>query len=105
MIFEGFLVPFKFDLNLAILSTGLVCVFYTTLGGMKAVVWTDVIQSFWMISGLLAVTWYSAANIEGGYSRIWAAAKEGGRTDFFVSSWDPTVRNSLQGLLLKVQSA
>ena len=32
------------DLTLAIISTGLVCVFYTTLGGMKAVVWTDVIQ-------------------------------------------------------------
>lgn len=32
------------DLNLAILSCGLVCVFYTTLGGMKAVVWTDVVQ-------------------------------------------------------------
>lgn len=62
---------------------------------MKAVVWTDVIQSIWMISGLLAVTIYSASNI--GYDKIWKAAEDGGRTDFFVGSWDPTVRNSLQG--------
>ena len=80
---------------MAILSTGLVCVFYTTLGGMKAVVWTDVIQSVWMISGLLAVTIYSASNV--GYDEIWKKAEEGKRTEFFVSSWDVTVRNSLQG--------
>lgn len=65
---------------------------------MKAVVWTDVIQSIWMISGLLAVTIYSASNI--GYDKIWKAAEDGGRTDFFVGSWDPTVRNSLQAFLL-----
>ena len=27
-----------------ILSVGIVCTFYTTLGGLKAVVWTDTIQ-------------------------------------------------------------
>ena len=39
------------NLDIAILSTGIVCMFYTSIGGMKAVVWTDVIQSSWMIAG------------------------------------------------------
>ncbi|CBY13367.1 unnamed protein product [Oikopleura dioica] len=86
------------DLNLAILSCGLVCVFYTTLGGMKAVVWTDVVQSVWMISGLLAITIYSAVNI--GYDEIWQKAKDSGRTEFFVTSWNPTVRNTIQAFLI-----
>ena len=86
------------DLNLAILSTGIVCIFYTSIGGMKAVVWTDVIQSTWMVSGLFAVTVYAGNEI--GFDYIWQRANESGRTDFFVSSWDPTVRNSLQSVIL-----
>ena len=44
------------DINLAILSTGCVCIFYTVLGGMKGVIVTDVFMSIWMIAGLFAVT-------------------------------------------------
>uniref|UniRef100_A0A8D3CU25 Sodium-coupled monocarboxylate transporter 1-like n=1 Tax=Scophthalmus maximus TaxID=52904 RepID=A0A8D3CU25_SCOMX len=37
------------DLWGAVISTGLVCTFYCTMGGLKAVVWTDVFQvGFWM---------------------------------------------------------
>ena len=40
------------------------------------------------------------------HSRFWTysvspdLAVENGRADFFVSSWDPTVRNSLQAVIL-----
>ena len=51
-----------------------------------------------MVSGLLAVTIYSATNI--GYDNIWQKAKDTGRVSFFESSWDPTVRNSLQAYLI-----
>lgn len=33
----------------------IVCIFYTCVGGMKAVVWTDVVQTFSMIGALLLV--------------------------------------------------
>lgn len=36
-----------------IIVTGLVCTFYTTLGGMKAVIWTDVFQASIMVTGRL----------------------------------------------------
>jgi len=32
------------DLNISIVVTALVCIFYTTIGGIKAVVWNDVVQ-------------------------------------------------------------
>ncbi|XP_010223079.1 PREDICTED: sodium/iodide cotransporter-like [Tinamus guttatus] len=43
------------DIWASLLSTGAVCTFYTTLGGMKAVVWTDVFQVFVMLAGFVAV--------------------------------------------------
>ena len=43
------------DINIAIIVVGCVCIFYTSIGGMKAVIWTDVYQSIWMLSGFLAV--------------------------------------------------
>merc|ERR550519_2458516 len=42
------------DLNLSIVLTAGVCTLYTTVGGMKAVVWTDALQGFIMIGGIMA---------------------------------------------------
>ena len=86
------------DINLAILSTGCVCTFYTVLGGMKGVILTDVFLSIWMIAGLFAVTVKASRDI--GYATIWAKAHQSGRAEFFTSSWDMTVRNSLQAILV-----
>ena len=86
------------DINIAILSTGCVCIFYTVLGGMKGVILTDVFMSIWMIAGLFAVTIKASQDI--GYETIWNLAKETGRAEFFTSSWDMTVRNSLQAVLI-----
>ena len=35
--------------------TGTICIFYTSIGGLKAVVWTDTIQLFIMMSGFLGI--------------------------------------------------
>ncbi|XP_074392390.1 sodium-dependent multivitamin transporter isoform X3 [Zonotrichia albicollis] len=40
-----------FDLWSAVLTMGLVCTLYTTLGGLKAVIWTDVFQTLVMLAG------------------------------------------------------
>lgn len=34
---------------------GAVCTLYTTLGGLKAVVWTDTIQAVFMYGGLITL--------------------------------------------------
>uniref|UniRef100_A0A8C9MC56 Solute carrier family 5 member 5 n=1 Tax=Panthera tigris altaica TaxID=74533 RepID=A0A8C9MC56_PANTA len=43
------------DIWASLLSTGAICTFYTTVGGMKAVVWTDVFQVVVMLAGFWVV--------------------------------------------------
>ena len=68
------------DLELCILALGVGATVYTVLGGMKAVVWTDVLQFFVLVGGLVVMIWALFSSIEGGASGIWASARAGGRT-------------------------
>ena len=43
------------NMDMCIGLTFLVCIFYTTLGGIKAVIWTNVFQAFCMITACLVV--------------------------------------------------
>ena len=46
------------SLEKSILVVGIICTFYTSIGGIKAVIWTDVLQCLLMILGLLMVALY-----------------------------------------------
>ncbi|XP_041934508.1 sodium-coupled monocarboxylate transporter 1 isoform X2 [Alosa sapidissima] len=73
-----------FDLWGAVIATGVVCTFYCTLGGLKAVVWTDVLQVGIMVAGLLAVILKSVVR-QGGMATILNDAAEGGRLEIWES--------------------
>ncbi|XP_054710105.1 putative sodium-dependent multivitamin transporter [Uloborus diversus] len=75
----------------SILTVGLVCAFYCTLGGMKAVLWTDVFQSVLMWFALLSVIIKGSADL-GGVQEVFRIAGEGGRLNFFNFNFDPTLR-------------
>ncbi|XP_066257278.1 putative sodium-dependent multivitamin transporter [Euwallacea similis] len=83
----------------AVVTTGLVCTFYSTIGGMKAVVMTDVFQSILMFLGVFSVIG-SAIAAHGSISEIWKIASEGNRTDIWNFDPDPTVRHSWLSLTL-----
>ncbi|GCB75120.1 hypothetical protein scyTo_0019726, partial [Scyliorhinus torazame] len=70
------------DLWGVLVATGLVCTFYCTLGGLKAVVWTDVFQMGIMIAGFLAVI-IRGVVIQGSFERIWNISYHGGRLNFW----------------------
>eukprot|EP00112_Aurelia_sp_Birch-Aquarium-sp1_P018255 Seg4332.2 transcript_id=Seg4332.2/GoldUCD/mRNA.D3Y31 product="Sodium-coupled monocarboxylate transporter 2" protein_id=Seg4332.2/GoldUCD/D3Y31 len=76
-----------------IISTGVVCTFYTTLGGMRAVVWTDVFQATIMLTGLIVVIGVGATEV-GGLGKVLEIAKEGKRLTVFDFDPDPTTRNT-----------
>ncbi len=82
-----------------ILCTGILTTFYTTLGGMKAVIWTDVMQLVVLFGGQLLIALTAITRVPGGIGRVVEVAREGGKMDL---SWslDPTVRITLWGLLL-----
>jgi len=52
-----------------ILIIGAITVFYDTLGGMAAVVWSDVIQMVVLMGGLIACIWYAMAGA-GGFAEV-----------------------------------
>jgi sodium-coupled monocarboxylate transporter 8/12 len=74
----------------SVLVMGLCTTLYTALGGMKAVIWTDVMQFSILITGILAVAWLSIAHVPGGIHTIWHVAAGAGRLHLFNFSGDIT---------------
>ncbi|XP_034544792.1 sodium-coupled monocarboxylate transporter 1-like [Notolabrus celidotus] len=83
------------SLNLwgGIISTGAVCTLYCTVGGLKAVVWTDVFQVGIMLAGYLAVI-IKTVLLQGGVSTIISDSKQGGRLNFLDFDPDPLRRHT-----------
>ncbi|VVC93757.1 unnamed protein product [Leptidea sinapis] len=78
---------------LAFSQVCIVCIFYTTLGGIKAVVWTDTLQTILMYFGVIFVLVYGTWRL-GGFSEVMRISKEGDRLDFFNMDPDPTIRHT-----------
>uniref|UniRef100_A0A6Q2XBL9 Uncharacterized protein n=1 Tax=Esox lucius TaxID=8010 RepID=A0A6Q2XBL9_ESOLU len=81
------------DLWGAVISTGVVCTFYCTLGGLKAVVWTDVFQVGIMVAGFLSVI-IRAVVLQGGVANILQHAEHGGRLNFWDFDANPLRRHT-----------
>ncbi|XP_075391970.1 sodium-dependent multivitamin transporter isoform X3 [Tenrec ecaudatus] len=82
-----------FDLWLSVLTLGIVCAFYTALGGLKAVIWTDVFQTLVMFLGQLAVIIVGSAKV-GGLGHVWEVAAQNGRISGIELDPDPFVRHT-----------
>ncbi|XP_075046851.1 sodium/iodide cotransporter [Mixophyes fleayi] len=77
------------DIWASLFSTGAICTFYTSVGGMKAVIWTDVFQVLVMISGLFAIA-IRGALLVGGASDVLEIARNYSRINF--GDFDPDPR-------------
>ncbi|GJQ68440.1 hypothetical protein Trydic_g17026 [Trypoxylus dichotomus] len=69
-----------------------VCIFYTTLGGLKAVVWTDALQFIVMVGALLVVLAIGIVSV-GGFGVIFERSYEGRRLDI-IFDIDPLKRDT-----------
>ncbi|XP_025897260.1 sodium/iodide cotransporter [Nothoprocta perdicaria] len=87
------------DIWASLLSTGAVCTFYTTLGGMKAVVWTDVFQVLVMLAGFVAIITRGVL-LAGGPASVLAAAANGSRLNLLDFNPDPRSRYTLWTFVL-----
>ncbi|XP_076377358.1 putative sodium-dependent multivitamin transporter [Megalopta genalis] len=86
--------------SMSILIIGSICTFYSTLGGIKAVLITDILQAVLIIAGMFCVIIVGLGNIEGGIDGAWTIASRFGRLKFFDFRLDPTVRHTTWNLLL-----
>ncbi|NXD45672.1 SC5A6 protein, partial [Copsychus sechellarum] len=86
-----------FDLWSAVLTMGLVCTLYTTLGGLKAVIWTDVFQTLVMLAGQVAVIVVGAWRV-GGMARVWHVAEQEGKISGIDLDPNPLERHTFWSL-------
>lgn len=70
-------------LTLALLVIGLLTAFYTTLGGIRGVVWTDAIQVATVLIGFTTIAVSVLAHIPGGLSEVWKTGMAHGKFALF----------------------
>ncbi|CAM2069292.1 Sodium/solute symporter [Sulfidibacter corallicola] len=77
------------SIYLAICVTSVLAIVYTYFGGLRAVVWTDVMQFFVLFGGGLLTLW-TVASAVGGWGEMGRLAAEAGKTTWFDGSLDPS---------------
>ncbi|CAL4131798.1 unnamed protein product, partial [Meganyctiphanes norvegica] len=88
------------DVNIYLIVLGIICTIYSTLGGIKAVVWVDVFQIVIMISGVGSVIGVSVWEV-GGVRQAWEIAEQHNRTRNINLNVDIYERHNLLNLLLQ----
>ncbi len=79
------------DLDLYLLSISvisLITLFYTLIGGIKAVVWMDVVQMGVYIGGAFAAAWFLINGLNEGLSTALTLADETGKLELFNFGFD-----------------
>ncbi|CAF2080148.1 unnamed protein product [Rotaria magnacalcarata] len=84
---------------LSVGSCGLICTIYTSIGGMKAVIWTDVVQASVMFIGLILSIIFGVIDA-GGISKVFETVKNGNRLQFTVFTFDPSIRYTIWSILI-----
>ncbi|XP_014401298.1 PREDICTED: sodium/iodide cotransporter, partial [Myotis brandtii] len=75
----------------SLLSTGVICTLYTTVGGMKAVIWTDVFQVVVMLAGFWVVL-VRGIMLVGGPRQVFKLAQNHSRINLMDFDPDPRSR-------------
>ncbi|AQQ70471.1 Na(+)/glucose symporter [Limihaloglobus sulfuriphilus] len=56
------------NINICILVMGFICIFYAVMGGIEAVIWTDVIQVIILLTGAVSCMFLIPFNVPGGWN-------------------------------------
>ena len=70
------------DQKIAIALIGAIGTFYTTIGGLRAVIWTDLFQALVMFVSLFFIIIKGVVDV-GGFGNVWEINSNGGRLNFF----------------------
>jgi SSS family solute:Na+ symporter len=83
----GPVVPQQYVMPAAILILGVFTVIYTYHGGMRAVVWTDVLQTGIYLLGGVAALYLIGRGVPGGWGAVFAQAGGAGKLDLINTGW------------------
>ncbi|KAG7208083.1 hypothetical protein KM043_009658 [Ampulex compressa] len=76
-----------------------ICVFYTVMGGIRAVVWTDALQVGVMVAAVVTLTVLGTYHV-GGPSEVWSKALEAKRIEFLNFDSSPYTRHTVWTVLI-----
>ncbi|HVJ67763.1 MAG TPA: sodium/solute symporter [Caulifigura sp.] len=82
------------------IGSGLAATAYTTLGGMKAVIWTDSVQFVVLCGGILVIIGCAAAGVPGNVLGAFELAAADGKMRWLNASPNPTIRVTIWGALI-----
>ncbi|MFH1067321.1 MAG: sodium/solute symporter [bacterium] len=83
------------NFQVCILVISVFAIFWTLMGGMTTVIWTDVVQFFvFTFSGILALVCI-VASLDGGFGQFWSVGWEAGKFRLFDLTTNPAVEFTL----------
>lgn len=85
------------DIIIIVLLTGILTTLYTLMGGMKAVIWTDVPQLIIMLGGIFAVIWIGTSGVDGGMNEVISIGVEHDKFNYFNTALSLTDTYTIWG--------
>lgn len=85
------------EVNLIAPTVCAICIFYTTIGGAKAVIWSDTLQFSITIGSVIAIFILGVNSVDG-FENIFDISGSGHRLDIFDFNIDPTRRDGFWSL-------
>ena len=95
----GFLKGIDHDVEIACAIIFAVCIFYSCIGGIKAVIWTDTFQALCMFGSYLGIIIYGSEMV-GGAARVFDTNYQAGRVELFNLDPDMRQRHTLWGVTI-----
>lgn len=74
------------DMTVSILIMGIVTTIYVTMGGLEAVIWTDVVQAVVMVGSVLVCLIFAGVGIHMGFGEAWDMLIDSGK--LHMADWD-----------------
>jgi solute:Na+ symporter, SSS family len=81
--------------EIAIVVIGGATIFYTYMGGMQAVIWTDLVQFIIYIAGAVLAGILMIKLLPGGWREYWAVGEQAGRFTLLNFSFEPAEKYTL----------
>ena len=75
------------DVKYCIIAMGILSTIYTVLGGIEAVIWTDVIQTVVLVGGALVAFFIIVGKVDGGFSAIIDSAANQNKFEMVNTDW------------------
>ena len=68
-----------YDMKMIMLIVGICIILYTVMGGIEAVIWTEVVQGILKTVGAIIIVYLVVSNVDGGFGKIWSIGEENGK--------------------------